>query len=129
MPEEKKDEFEITDAEIAAAQEKEIPIEADILEAVSFKDLYDLLKQKGEVKGSRQSYKAEHLIPAIEQTRKAFQKLMDSVNIADLTKKTDLEQAFNEFIKKIGTITRKEDLRFKVLQLLFYKLKKAQGAA
>ena len=124
MPENEKDEFRITDEEIF--EEKEVPLEGKIVETSNFDELYDLIKQKGGIAGSKQKYKAEYLISVIDEFRRTFKKLIETAAEEDPTKKTNLLEIFFELSNQLNKITRREELRFKVLQLSLRKIKKTK---
>ena len=124
MSENKEDEFEITDEEMF--KEKEVPLEGEIGDTLNFDELYGLIKQKERITGSKEKYKAEYLIAVIEEFRRIFNKLMDTANKEDPTEKTNLLELFCELSKQLGKITRKEELRFKVLQLSLREIKKTK---
>lgn len=110
------DEFKITDEEIFGEEKKEEDentavlfgkeiepaIEVEIEETSDFEQLFDLLKQKKEIAGSKQKYKADYLIAAINDFRADLKKLI----AIDLYK-----------------ITKKEGLRTKVLELAIRELR------
>ena len=102
----KEDEFEITDEEIFGEEKKGkelgLAIEVEIEETSNFEQLFDLLKQKREIAGSNQKYKADYLIVAINDFRADLKKLIA----------TDLYK-----------ITKKEGLRTKVLELAIRELR------
>jgi hypothetical protein len=128
MSENKEDKFEITDEEIFEEifEEKEVPLEGEIGDTLNFDELYDLIKKKERITGSKEKYRAEYLIAVIEDFRKIFNKLMDTANKEDPTEKTNLLELFCELSKQLGKITRKEELRFKVLQLSLREIKKTK---
>jgi len=128
MSENKEDKFEITDEEIFEEifEEKEVPLEGEIGDTLNFDELYDLIKKKERITGSKEKYRAEYLIAVIEEFRKIFNKLMDTANKEDPTEKTNLLELFCELSKQLGKITRKEELRFKVLQLSLREIKKTK---
>ena len=85
MPEKKKDDFEIKDEEIFK-----------IIETSNFKELYDSIKQKGGIAGSKQKYEPEYLITLIEDFRKTFKKLINTANVENPFKKTNLLKLFSK---------------------------------
>lgn len=116
MPENKK--FETTDKDVSVEEEKEFLIEGEIGETLNFDELYSLLKQKGGVAGFKQGYKAEYLISVVNDFRSVFKKFVKTAIKAELTKDNieNLLKIHSELIANLHKITRKEDLRLKVLE-------------
>ncbi len=106
--------------------EEEMPLEGEITDVSNFDELYDLIKQKGGVTGSKQKYKAEYLIVVIEDFRKTFEKAMDIATGENPFKKTNLLEVFSKLLNQLNKITRKEELRFKVLQLSLREIEKTK---
>ncbi len=125
MSKDRKGEFEITDEEIFE-EEIEVPLEGEIIDALDFDELYDLIKQKERIIGSKQKYKADYLITVIEEFRRIFRELIETAVREEPTKKTNLLEILNKLMEQLNKITRKEELRFKVLQLTFREINKAK---
>lgn len=106
--------------------EFEMPLEGEIIDTPNFDELYDLIKQKETITGSKQKYKAEYLITVIEDFRKTFKKLIKTATGEDSFKKTNLLEVFSELLNQLNKITKKEELRFKVLQLSIREIKKSK---
>jgi len=106
-------------------KEPELAIEIEINETSNFKELFSLLKQKKEIAGSKQKYEVSYLIAEINNFRAELKKLTAVVVREELTKETinNLSKIHSQLLINLCKITKKEDLRTKVLELAIRELR------
>jgi len=106
-------------------KEPELAIEIEINETSNFEELFSLLKQKKEIASSKQKYEASYLIAEINNFRAELKKLTAVVVREELTKETinNLSKIHSQLLINLCKITKKEDLRTKVLELAIRELR------
>jgi len=101
------------------ANENELRVIEDIEKALDFDKLYEILRSKGVITGSKCNYEARYLIDKINQLREELEDSRREGDIEILTQEKIKEfMARDEILKKqIRNITKSEGLRAKVKEL------------